>query len=174
MDLKELCEKRYSVRAYLPREVEQEKIDYILRCAQLAPSAGNLQPWIFYVVKNKKIQQGIHESYQRPWFAKAPLYLVVCKDTSQSWKRTNSDGKDHADIDAAIASEHICLAAHEQGLGACWVCNFNPQVLKEALGIEDNNIEPVSLFPIGYIDEENSKVPKKVRKDLSEIVRWIE
>lgn len=169
-----LCQQRYSVRNFLSKEIAEEKIDYILECARLAPSAVNYQPWIFYIVENKEVQQKLHKAYDREWFATAPLYIVVCKDSSQSWKRTNSDAKDHGEIDASIVSTHICLAAHEVGLGTCWVCNFDPILIKKALVLkEQDNLEPIVVFPIGYIDTEKSKIPTKKRKELSEIVRKI-
>lgn len=172
MTLKELIEKRYSVRAYLPRSVEREKIEYILDCARLAPSAANNQPWIFYVVEEENMRQKIRDCYGREWYKNAPVYIVVCKDTSASWKRMNTDRKDHSDIDAAIASEHICLATAEIGLGTCWICNFNPDMVRIALDLSVHQ-EAVAIFPIGYINEENSKSPEKKRKTLSEITRWI-
>ncbi|MDH6308249.1 nitroreductase [Dysgonomonas sp. PFB1-18] len=172
MQLKELIESRYSVRAYLPQPVEKEKVDYILECARLSPSACNLQPWRFYVVTDKAVMARIHESYNRDWFATAPMHIVVCKDTSESWKRTTSDNKDHADIDAAIASEHICLAVANVGLGTCWICNFKPDELTDALHLPDH-IEPIAIFPLGYIDEEKSKPTEKKRKPAADIIEWI-
>lgn len=172
MTLKELIETRYSVRAYLPQTVEEEKIEYILECARLAPSACNLQPWKFYVVLDSEMSQKVHRAYDRDWFKTAPVQIIVCEDTSASWKRKNHDGKDHADVDAAIASEHICLAATEIGLGTCWICNFDPKVLKDVLSLP-SHIEPVAIFPIGYIDEERSTTPEKKRKTLPDITEWI-
>lgn len=172
MTLKQIIENRYSVRAYLPQSVEKEKIEYILDCARLSPSAGNLQPWRFYVVTDKNLLSQIWKSYDREWFKTAPMCIVVCKDTSKSWKRTNTDGKDHGDIDAAIASEHICLAAAEQGLGTCWICNFTPRLLSEALGLTDN-LEPIAIFPLGYIDGQKSTLGEKKRKSLSDTAEWL-
>lgn len=172
MNLKQLIENRYSVRAYLPQNVEKDKIEYILECARLSPSACNYQPWTFYVVTDKEKLSQIHKSYDREWFKTAPMCIVVCKDSSQSWKRTNTDGKDHGDIDAAIASEHICLAAHEQELGTCWVCNFNPELLSQALSLPDN-LEPIAIFPIGYVDEMKSTLYEKKRKSLTDIAVWL-
>ena len=171
MQLKELIERRYSVRAYVPRMVEAEKIEYILECARLSPSACNLQPWYFYVISDPATKEKIQESYPREWVKSAPVYIIVCKDTSQSWKRTSSDNKDFGDIDAAIAAEHICLSAAELGLGTCWVCNFNPSTLNKVLNLSAN-LEPIAIFPIGYIDQDKNKEPEKKRKDLSEITEW--
>ena len=99
------------------------------------------------------------------------MNIIVCKDTSISWKRTTSDGKDFSDVDAAIAAEHICLAAAELGLGTCWVCNFNPDILNKALALPPH-IEAIAIFPIGYINEEKSTSPSKGRKPLTDITEW--
>lgn len=171
MQLKELIENRYSVRAYLSRPVEKEKIEYILECARLSPSACNYQPWKFYVVTETALKNRVEEAYNRDWFKTAPMHIIVCKDNQESWKRTATDGKDSGDIDASIAAEHICLATSEIGLGTCWVCNFNPDILREALELPPH-IEAVAIFPIGYINEEKSSLPEKKRKPLSDIVEW--
>ena len=171
-NLKELLQNRYSVRAYLPDEVEDEKLDYIIECARLAPSACNFQPWFFYIVSSEDAKAAIRESYDREWFKTAPIYIVVCGDYSQSWKRSKTDNKDHCDIDAAIVSEHICLAAEDIGLGTCWVCNFDPGKLKTAIALS-GNLEPVAMFPIGYIDKQKSTVPERKRKSASEISKRI-
>jgi len=172
MQLKKLIEDRYSVRAYLPHPVETEKINYILDCARLAPSACNYQPWKFYIVTDKNTIEGIHESYNREWFKSAPVYIIVCKDSDASWKRKNTDNKDFGDVDSAIAAEHICLAATEIGLGTCWVCNFDPVILRKAINIP-SHMEAMAIFPLGYIDEEKSSAPEKKRKQLSDITEWI-
>lgn len=170
--LKQLIESRYSVRAYLPKKVESEKINYILECARLAPSACNLQPWKFYVIVDESIKKKVQEAYNREWFKSAPVYIVVCKDTSQSWKRTNYDQKDFSEVDATIAAEHICLAASAVGLGTCWVCNFNPDILSSVINFPLHT-EALAVFSLGYIDVEKSVIPDKKRKVLSEITEWI-
>lgn len=164
----ELVKARYSVRSYSDRVVEPEKIEYLLECARLAPSAVNLQPWKFVVVESAEMRARLQECYMREWFREAPLYIVVCGDRSQSWKR-RMDGHDHADIDAAIATEHICLAAAEQGLGSCWVCNFDADLCSEVLNLE-GELYPVAIVPIGYPDD---KPTEKRRKLLNEIVERI-
>jgi len=170
MNLLDLIQNRYSVRNYLSKEVEDEKIHYILECARLAPSAVNYQPWYFYIVRDEDVKEKVQKSYERAWFKEASLYIVVCKDSQQSWKR--KDGKDFGDVDAAIVAEHICLATAEIGLGTCWVCNFDLSVLTEALDIPQEQ-EAIAIFSIGYIDEQKSQIPEKKRKSLDEITKWI-
>lgn len=171
MELIKLIEDRYSVRSYSSRPVEKEKIEYILECARLAPSACNLQPWAFFVIEDNEMKAAVERTYNREWFKDAPIYVIVVKDVSKSWKRL-SDGKDSGDIDAAIAAQHICLAAHDIGLGTCWVCNFDKVVLSKILGCTESE-EPIAIFPLGYIKDLDNKVSEKKRKTLDEIVTWL-
>lgn len=171
MNIKELLTNRFSVRSYLSKTVETDKLEYILECVRLSPSACNLQPWKFFVVqKSETVKAGIREAYNREWFAKAPAYIVAVGDHAQSWKR--SDGKDACDIDVSIAAEHICLAAEELGLGTCWVCNFDVKKIAETLSLKEME-EPMALFPIGYPNSEAIAVPEKKRKSLEKITGWL-
>ena len=168
MDFLELAKKRYSVRKYLPREVEPEKLDYIMECARLAPSAHNFQPWFFYIIKSDEAKEAVKNTYQRNWITSSPppVFILACSNNDQSWKR-EFDYKDHGDIDIAIAFEHICLAATEKGLGTCWICNFDPSIIKELLKLPEN-MTPIAITPIGYIDESEAK--KHPRKSTDEIM----
>ena len=95
----------------------------------------------------------------------------MCADKDQSWKR-KVDMKDFADVDVAIATEHLCLAATEQGLGTCWVCNFDPKTLNDNFSLPEN-IEPIAIISVGYpANAEHWKQIEKTRKPIEEIVRW--
>ncbi|MCQ2253240.1 MAG: nitroreductase family protein [Bacteroidales bacterium] len=166
MTFNELSAFRSSVRKYTSEPVSEADITYILDCARLAPSAVNFQPWKFLVVESEEGREKNHKSYHREWFNDAPLYIICVADHSTSWKR--GDGKDHADIDIAIAAEHICLAAAEKGLGSCWVCNFDPVLTKEYFNLPENE-EPCVLIPIGHYPTDLVLNEKK-RKTLEEIV----
>lgn len=164
-----LFSERYSCRAYQERAVEREKLEAVLEAARLAPSACNRQPWTFLVVDSDDGRAAVIEAYDRDWIRTAPVYIVVFGHHSQGWHR-GSDGKDHTDIDVAIAVEHICLAAANVGLATCWVCNFDPAVIRRTFNA-DADAEPVAIIPIGYASEQ-SKVPAKVRKPFDEVVKW--
>lgn len=169
MTFLQLAQQRHSVRDFLPTPIEREKIEYVLDCARLAPSAVNFQPWKFVVVESEKAREALRPCYARDWFRTAPLYIVVCADAEAAWKRPE-DGKNHADVDAAIATEHLCLAAAEIGLGTCWVCRFDPQAVASALDIRQP-LYPVAIVPLGYPAPE---VPKaKLRKDLQDITAYV-
>ena len=72
------------------------------------------------------------------------------------------------DIDVAILTEHLCLAAAEQGLGTCWVCNFDAPRVKELFALPEH-IEPIVLLPLGYPADESVFEGEKKRKTLTEI-----
>lgn len=169
MDFLELARKRFSARSYRPDKVEKEKTDYILECARVAPSAVNRQPWRFLVVESDEKRSLVQECYSHDWLKEAPLYIVVCADYPAAWTR-KYDGKNHADIDAAIAVEHICLAAAEVGLGSCWVCNFDVGKLKASLLLPPET-GPVAIIPIGYASAEPEQ--PSARKPLDEIVTYL-
>lgn len=166
MNFLELTKKRFSARSYKSDMVEQEKLDYIIECARHASSAVNYQPWQFIIVKSEEQRRKVQQCYNKEWFTNAPVYIIVCVNKSVAWVR-KSDNKNHADIDAAIATEHICLAATELGLGSCWVCNFDLDVFKSHFQFTFEKY-PMAIISLGYINE----LPKHFssRKELDEIV----
>lgn len=165
MDFLELVKNRYSCRAYKPLNVEKGKLDYIMECVRFAPSAVNKQPWRFHIVSNDEGKAKLQQSYNRDWFRTAPLYVIASILHDEEWVR--ADGKHHGNIDIAIAVEHLCLAATEQGLATCWVCNFDSDMCKTLFNLSDSE-EPAVLIPIGYAADE---VKPKSRKAVGEIVR---
>lgn len=165
MNLYELIEQRYSVRGYSDKPIGQAELDYIMQCARMAPSAVNRQPWHFYVCKSEQSLQKVRECYQREWFNTAPLVIIGCVCHDQEWIRPQ-DQHPHGLVDVSIATEHICLAATEKGLGSCWVCNFDAEKCHEEFSLPENE-EAVVLIPIGYA---TTAYTEKKRKELGEIV----
>ena len=163
MNFLELVNNRYSCRAYKSLNVEKEKLDYILECVRMAPSAVNKQPWKFHIIRNEEDIMKIRQCYHRDWFKTAPMYIIASILHDQEWVR--SDGKHHGDIDIAIAVEHLCLAATEQGLATCWVCNFKADICKELFTLPENE-EPAVIIPLGYAADE---MKPKTRKSIDEI-----
>jgi len=155
---------RYSCRSYQDRPVEEEKIAYLKECMRLAPSAVNRQPWKFRIVRSQEGREKLQSCYSRPWFNEAPLYVLASVLHEQEWVR--ADGKPHGDIDVAIAVEHLCLAATEQGLGSCWVCNFDAQRCHQLFQMPETE-EPVVIIPIGY--SAVAETPPKPRKQQEEV-----
>ena len=165
MDFEQLVKARSSVRGYRPDQVEKEKMDKILQAARLAPTAVNMQPFRILVINTEGKTDQLKTVYHREWFSQAPVILGIMAVKSEAW--TRKDGRNHAIIDATIVMDHMILAAAEQGLGTCWVCNFDPDAAREVFKIPPF-ADPVAFTPVGYPSEEKTK-PKK-RKELSDLV----
>jgi nitroreductase len=170
MSFFELAKQRYSCRKFNSKIVPKDILVKVLECARIAPSATNAQPWRFVVVTKSPLIEQIIGCYARPWLQTAPAIIVACGDHSTSWRR--ADGKDHCDIDLAIAIDHITLAATDNGLATCWICKFDALKCAELLKLP-SHISPIAMIPIGYPHEE-SKFSEKhiVRKSFDEIVSW--
>jgi nitroreductase len=167
MTFLDLAKKRTSVRSYLDKPVSDELLESVLEAGRWAPSACNIQPWVFIVIKTKESRVLLETVYNRAWFLQAPVVIAVCCDHSISWKR--ADGEDFGDIDIAIALDHMTLAAVEAGLGTCWVGNFDPAKAREALALPQH-IDIVAFTPLGFPGPHTSR--PKTRKPLNEIVHW--
>ena len=165
MEFAELIQKRYSVRAYKPDPVEEEKLKQVLEAMRLAPTAANRQPFRFIVIHTKGREAELRRIYHRGWFVQAPLVICACGVPAQNWVR--DDGKNYNDVDVAIAMDHLILAAADQGLGTCWIGAFDSAAAREVLGLPDG-VEPVAFTPLGYPADQPG--PKE-RKPLEELVR---
>ncbi len=168
-DVLSLSRERFSARKFTSEAVSQEDIDYIMECVRLAPSAVNKQPWLWLIVRSEQAKQQLQEAYDRPWFKTAPMYILGMKNVEENWIR-KYDEKPHGDIDVSIATEHLCLAATERGLGTCWVCAFDPAIVRQHFHRE--GFEPVVIVPIGHIADDCPCNEKK-RKTLEEIVEEV-
>ncbi|MGL5228547.1 MAG: nitroreductase family protein [Bacteroidales bacterium] len=171
MSFLNLCEKRRSVREYADKKVTKADLLNILEAGRLAPSAVNYQPWKFYVVEKDEAISALHKAYPREWFLKVRQCIVICADTAAAWTR-KGDSKNHAEIDASIAIDHMTLEAADSGIGTCWICNFDPQLCREALALTENQI-PVAILSLGYPKDETVWSTPKKRKSLDEVVEWI-
>lgn len=164
-----LSEERYSCRSYSDAEVSADMIVAVMDAVRLAPSACNRQPWKFLVAGSPELRDAACRSYGRDWIRTVPEIIVACGLHDEAWHRP-CDGKDHTDVDLAIAIEHLCLTASSLGLATCWVCNFDPQVIRAAFGLPES-VEPVALIPIGY-PVQGAEAPSKKRKAIDEILKW--
>lgn len=163
----EAIQTRKSVRSYIDKPVEDEKLDLILNAARLAPSASNRQEWRFVVVRERETKTSLVKVAGRQKFVgEAAVVIVAC-----------AEGVDHVmpcdqlsyPIDVAIALDHISLAAVELGLGTCWIGDFNETKVKQLLGIPED-IRVVELMCLGY-PTNPSRIGKK-RLPLDQIVKY--
>lgn len=148
MSLLEIMKRRYSVRKYTDQKVENDKIQKILEAAHAAPTAANLQPVRLFVLQSEK---GLQKLEKAANLYQAPLAILVCADRTKAWKRP-FDSMTTTDIDASIITDHMMLAATEQGLGSVWICYFDPKVVKQEFKLPDE-LEPVNILAIGYASD---------------------
>ena len=162
----ELARRRASIRRYRTDPVPDEHLDAVIEAARLAPSACNRQPWSLVVIREEGARKRLIDAYPRRWFVDAPVIIALCTDPGNAWKR--KDGKNYADVDGAIAMDHLTLCAADLGLGTCWIGAFDPPVLRDLLNLPEG-IEPLALTPLGVPDETGR--PKK-RKAAREFLHW--
>lgn len=169
---------RRSIRRYLDKPVEDDKIIQLLESARLAPSGDNTQPWHFIVVKSELIRHKLIEvSNNQKWMLTAPV-LVVCVgdirsriiDNVEISLNENSPQQELKLIirDTSIAIEHIVLEANNLGLGTCWVAWFTQEEIRPILNIPADKYV-VCILTLGYANE----LPKaRPRKKLEEIIHY--
>ncbi|MCD6485384.1 MAG: nitroreductase family protein [Candidatus Odinarchaeota archaeon] len=199
-ELYKLIKSRRTIRAFDDKPVPKEVILKLLEAARWAPSAHNRQPWRFVVIYNeevkkklavemgKKLRADLERDGLPPQFietkvntsiarfTKAPVLILACLTMSEMDKypdeRRNNAEKVMAIQSVALALQNILLTAHSLGLGVCWRCAplFAPEIVKKVLDLPDD-WEPQAILEIGYYDF--IQLPPE-RKNLNEIVRWIE
>ncbi len=167
MEVYEAIKTRKSVRAFLDKPVEKEKLDRIMEAGRLAPSASNRQEWRFVVVQDEETRTKLIDAANNQRFVgEATVVIACCAETEG---HVMPCGHESFGIDVAIAIDHITLAAAAEGLGTCWIGAFSPQKVRKVLGIPEN-IQVVELLPLGY-PKDPSAISKN-RKSTEEIVRY--
>ena len=171
MDFRALAAARFSVRDYRPDPVPAELLEEVLGAARLAPSACNLQPFRVLVITTRGRESELLRVYPKPWFVQAPLVLAVCSVPAEAWVRSRHDGWSAAETDAAIAMDHLLLAAADRGLGTCWIAAFDPVAARVVLGLPEG-VVPVAFTPLGWPAEAPGPKQRKALADLVRYERW--
>ena len=166
-----LAAKRYSVRAYQNKPVEEEKISKILEAGKLAPTAVNLQPYKIYAAVSTEAREKLKKVCICTF--DAPVIFVIGYDKNLVWHNSRRPELDTGMIDASIVLTHMMLEATDLGLGSCWVCRFDPDEVSKALGLPEN-IVITSLLPVGYAAEDAKPSDRHLKyRDQNEIVEII-
>ncbi|MBO4317656.1 MAG: nitroreductase family protein [Mailhella sp.] len=155
---------RTSIRRFEDRPVGQDTIGMILRAAFAAPSAGNQQPWEFYVVTDRDALQALGKTspYAGP-AAAAPAAIVVC------YREKGLRFPEYAQIDCAICSENILLEIEAQGLGGVMLgiapVKERMEAVAAVLGLPEG-LQAFTIIPFGY---PLGRQPQKDRHDPARI-----
>jgi nitroreductase len=168
MEVLEAIKGRRSIRFFTNQPVSKEEIKTLIDAARHAPSAGNIQPWEFIIVKEAEIKHKLAvAALNQTHVEEAPVVIVVCANPDVSRSGYGSRGATlYCVQDTAAATQNILLTAYSMGLGTCWVGAFEEEEIKKALGIPDD-MRPVAMIPVGY---GKGNPPKHPRRALNEII----
>lgn len=162
MTVLEAVEKRWSVRSYAARSVEEEKLTRILRAGWLAPTASNEQRTKIIAVTDPILRRQLMDACEEQAFVEeAPVVLVTCADQD----RTMICGQSARTMDCAIAMSFMRLQAIEEGLQGCWLGWFHPEQVREILNIPPDFIV-AAVMPIGYPAQEGQRSYKKPMEEV--------
>ncbi len=171
----ELITKRQSVRKYIDKPIEKEKLMRCIEAARLAPSASNAQPWKFIIIDNPELKEKVtKETYDlvasfNKFVHQAPIIIAITLEKPTLVNRLGGriKKKEWKLIDVGIAAEHICLQATEEGLGTCMLGWYNERKIKTLLNIPEKRSLAL-LISVGYFAEDY-KQREKIRKPLDEV-----
>jgi len=171
MEFSEVIAKRRSVRHFNNKlDVSDEDLRYLLETAVAAPTAGNIQPWRFTIVRSIEAREKLAVALRQRWATNAPVVIVVSVDPRPCSARYGDRGERlYAIQDTSAAIEHLLLATVDRGLASCWIGAFDTDAVRDALGIQFP-IEPIAILPIGYSAE---SAGRPARRPLAEVTSWI-
>jgi len=170
LDVFEAIKKRRSVRAYTNEEVSEGDVEKLIEAARLAPSAGNIQPWEFVIVRNAETKRKLATAaLHQTFIEESPVVIVVCADVARSsWGYGSRGANLYCLQDTAAATENILLAAQALGLATCWVGAFHEDEVAKVVNTP-RNVRPVAIVPVGRPAEKPRAPPKT---SLREIVHY--
>lgn len=168
MNVFKAIKKRRSIRKFdQSKRITDEQVEKLLEAAQWAPSAGNLQSYFLYVVRNRKLKDQLAKAANdQEHVSQASVVFVVCADLKEASYYGERGINLYAIQDATIATQNICLMVTELGLGAVWVGILDEKRASQILNIP-NHIRPISLLPVGYPAETPTPPQRKSIKQIS-------
>lgn len=158
----ELLRRRRSIRKYLDKKVDPEKVEILKEALLRSPSSRNLYPWEFILVDNKELLKKLSKAKKHgsQFLEGAPLGIVICGNEKESdvWVE-----------DCSIASIIVQITAHSLGLGSCWIQirkrmynekMTSEQYIRELLDLPDH-LSVESIISVGYPTEKKEGIPYK-------------
>ena len=165
MSFYNVVKRRRSVRTFTDKKISESKINKILKCASMAPSALGLQSYKIFVIKNKSMKENLVKATHDQTYVDTGVVLVFCVEPKKVRKIVGPKGEHlFALQDATIAAAYAQMAVTAEGLHSIWVGHMNEKMVKETI---KTKLKPVCILPIGYSSE---KPQSKDEKKLSSIV----
>ena len=153
----DLLKNRRSIRKYLSKAIETDKIDLITKAALMSPSSKRGNPWEFIIVQNTETLQKLADCrpHGSQFLAEAPLGIIVIADTTKTdvWME-----------DASIAAIILQLQVQDLGLGSCWIQVYGRKkedeittesYIRNLINIPDH-YAVLCIISIGYANEERN------------------
>ena len=174
MELEQILRERRSIRRFLDKPVEREKINACLEAARLAPSACNSQPWHYIVIDDPAVKESFCKEVfggaykMSAWAAKAPVLVAVVSDRGNVISRLGGYLRrtEFYLVDQGISGEHFVLRAHDLGLGTCWIGWINSKKAAQFFKLPSGKkIE--HLFALGYPAEKPAPRPRAKLEEIS-------
>lgn len=157
MELKAVITTRRAIRRYKPDPIPENKLQSLYDALQAAPSGNNRQPFKFIFVKDPELRRKIvSQACHQEFLMQPPVLMVACCEKGDSFN-------------AAIAVDHMILAATDEGLGTCWVAWFDSEKVKSILNLPADFDVPV-IVPIGFADESPAQRPRKSLEELITVI----
>jgi len=170
-DVFDCMRESHAVRHFQQREIPEPTLTRILEAGCWAPSAGNLQPWYFYVVKNEQIKNKVAEAcFEQNQINDSAVSIVILADPAKSNERYGERGAQLYCIqDTAIAAENMILAAYGLGIDSCWVGAFDEVEVQKAVEAPPK-LRAVAIICLGYSDEAKDLTKERFR--VAEVTKF--
>ncbi len=171
MKLMDAIRQRRSIRNFLETPITEDKLRCVLESANAAPSAGNMQAYEIFVVKEKRARLAVaRAAHEQLFIASAPVSLVFCTNPARAAERYGKRGEKLYSVqDATIACAFAMLAATAHGLGSVWVGAFEPDEIRKVIGAP-GGLTPIAILPLGYAAEKPDLQERRPLEDLAHIV----
>lgn len=171
-DIFDCIRESHSVRDFKSEQIPEATLTRILEAGNMAPSAGNLQPWYFYVIQDYSVKEKLASAaFDQSQINAAPTVIVILADPARSNEQYGERGAQlYCLQDTAAATQNILLAAEGLGIAACWVGAFDEKKVEMAVEAPPR-LRAVAMICLGYSDEEPNQYKERLR--LAEVTKFI-
>lgn len=165
MELNKCLKERRSIRKFLDKELKWENLVKILDAGKYAPSSGNIQNWIFIVIKNKEQKRKLADACRQDFVSDANCLIVVCSREDRIAKLYGKRGEKYSMQNCAAAVQNMLLEAYSLGVGSCWVGAFDDDKVSRIVDLE-KDITPQAIVILGYSKEEKREAKRNNLENL--------
>jgi nitroreductase len=167
LDVFEAIETRRSIRTFTNEKVSDEEVQKLIDAARWAPSAGNIQPWEFVIVRDSNTKHKLSvAALNQTFINEAPVVIVVCADEPRSsWSYGSRGASLYCLQDTAAAIQNMLLAACALGLGTCWIGAFHENEVTKVVNAPIG-VRPIAIIPVGHTAEKPRARQKRPLKKI--------